>query len=524
MTTTGFAAALDRLRSRTRPSRTTTIGVIVALVTGTSMAGAVALGRPAAEPLRVTDDRTAAVPIDGAEPARAAEEPGTSSATVTLITGDRVRLDTVDGQETATVLPPEGTDADDPGSTYARFHWEGDLYVVPSEALPYLGTTLDPRLFDVSYLVEAGLADGESTTLPLVVQGEADDVPAIEVTGERRSGTGQRATVVKSRAAEFGELLLRRWRDSRAAGTTAGHLADVERITLARPTGAPRLPAAPTSAFSASASDEAGATKGGGTRYHTLTLDPIDQDGKPGVMVGWVHNLEHPDQSFLALASPGQGRTTFSVPEGTYSVEVSVFTGPADDFTTRAALVMRPEERVRSDRTIVLDARSAVPFDVELEDPPSDVDGLYRQDLLSFGRTNDRGEGAVAHAFGFEGVFAIIGMRLFSNELNGNALLHATPTRSVRTGELHLAAYTQLAESNSSSATAPSYRMVFTWDDEVPSTLTRRVRRTDLTTVRTRIHDNPTGQTTTHALSAYVYLPWTQAALGIGNTVESGDR
>ncbi|MGW8766143.1 S8 family serine peptidase [Streptomyces sp. NPDC055815] len=87
--------------------------------------------------------------------------PATSS-TVTLVTGDRVTLTELgDGARTVTVDRAKGAT----GAIRSRTV-NGRVTVVPDEARPYLDSgALDPRLFDVTGLVEQGIT-GE---LPLIV-------------------------------------------------------------------------------------------------------------------------------------------------------------------------------------------------------------------------------------------------------------------------------------------------------------------------------------------------------------------
>ncbi|MFF9502111.1 S8 family serine peptidase [Streptomyces sp. NPDC014656] len=85
-----------------------------------------------------------------------------ASATVTLVTGDRVTLTGLgDGRQTVTVDRAKGAT----GAVRTQVT-DGRVTVVPDEARPHLDSgALDPRLFDVTGLVEQGLT-GE---LPLIV-------------------------------------------------------------------------------------------------------------------------------------------------------------------------------------------------------------------------------------------------------------------------------------------------------------------------------------------------------------------
>ncbi|WP_318211042.1 S8 family serine peptidase [Streptomyces sp. SJL17-1] len=86
----------------------------------------------------------------------------TASSTVTLVTGDRVTLtDLGGGRQTVTVDRAKGAT----GAIRSQIA-DGRVTVVPDEARPYLASgALDPRLFDVTGLVEQGIT-GE---LPLIV-------------------------------------------------------------------------------------------------------------------------------------------------------------------------------------------------------------------------------------------------------------------------------------------------------------------------------------------------------------------
>ncbi|WP_329184822.1 S8 family serine peptidase [Actinacidiphila glaucinigra] len=101
-------------------------------------------------------------------PARSADRTGTSSATVRLVTGDRVTVTSLPGgRHTASVQPG-------PGREHIPFRTlEADgksLTVMPfdAEALVSAGT-LDRRLFDVTALIAAGFDEAHTSTLPLIV-------------------------------------------------------------------------------------------------------------------------------------------------------------------------------------------------------------------------------------------------------------------------------------------------------------------------------------------------------------------
>ncbi|TDW87163.1 PA domain-containing protein [Kribbella pratensis] len=101
----------------------------------------------------------------------------TPPRTVTLITGDKVTVTTVEGRPTATVSKPNGTPAGAHIMTVGN-----DLYVYPDAALPYLASgVLDERLFNVTELLSDGYDDAHSDGTPLIVsyaQGRKQAAPA----------------------------------------------------------------------------------------------------------------------------------------------------------------------------------------------------------------------------------------------------------------------------------------------------------------------------------------------------------
>ncbi|MFD9357227.1 S8 family serine peptidase [Streptomyces sp. NPDC060031] len=93
--------------------------------------------------------------------------PAKPSAThkVTLITGDVVTVTTMaDGKQTADVDRPDNAVG---GVKIQQI--KDDLFVIPDEAAPLLGTDrLDRRLFNVSDLIEMGYDDTKSAAVPLI--------------------------------------------------------------------------------------------------------------------------------------------------------------------------------------------------------------------------------------------------------------------------------------------------------------------------------------------------------------------
>jgi subtilisin family serine protease len=103
--------------------------------------------------------------VAGATPDRAHRD--TVGTTVTLITGDRVVLH---GTTFTSVEAGPGRER----VGFHTYHRDGRLHVVPRDVTRALAEgRLDPRLFDVTGLVEAGYDDAKRDTVPLIITGGA---------------------------------------------------------------------------------------------------------------------------------------------------------------------------------------------------------------------------------------------------------------------------------------------------------------------------------------------------------------
>ncbi|MFG2591383.1 S8 family serine peptidase [Streptomyces sp. NPDC048438] len=113
--------------------------------------------------------------------------PAKPSAThkVTLVTGDVVTVTTMaDGKQTAEVDRPDTAIG---GVKIQEI--KGDLFVIPDEATPLLGTDkLDRRLFNVTGLIEMGYDDAKSAAVPLIATYDrSKSRSAVEPTAPRGS-------------------------------------------------------------------------------------------------------------------------------------------------------------------------------------------------------------------------------------------------------------------------------------------------------------------------------------------------
>ncbi|MEV4317491.1 S8 family serine peptidase [Actinocrispum sp. NPDC049592] len=98
-----------------------------------------------------------------------------SPGTITLLTGDKV---TLGGPHGATVRPAHGREH----TRFSQYKDElGDLHVVPEDVLPMLrAKRMDPRLFNITKLVQNGFDDAKRKDIPLIVSG-APNIAAAKV-------------------------------------------------------------------------------------------------------------------------------------------------------------------------------------------------------------------------------------------------------------------------------------------------------------------------------------------------------
>jgi subtilisin family serine protease len=121
--------------------------------------------------------------------------------TVTLVTGDVVRISTgTDKRQAVTLQPrPDGTI---PQAAINQAH--GHLFVVPFEAMPLLASKrLDRDLFDVTTLLADGYDDASRSTLPVLVDYGTGRTAAAEATGASLKAAKRSLTIPKLGIAAF---------------------------------------------------------------------------------------------------------------------------------------------------------------------------------------------------------------------------------------------------------------------------------------------------------------------------------
>lgn len=243
---------------------------------------------------------TARVAAARAVPAK----PAGGAASVLLIDGDSVQ---VTGRNVS-VLQPAGMGG---AGSVLGLDLAGQRYVVPAEALPYLGRGLDPDLFDVAALAKEA---GDELRVTVTYTGGVPGLPGVTIT--KAAGGVAQGYLTAASAQVFGAALARQFDEDHANASygTDGLFGNGVTIGLAG------------NGLSGHGLPAGGRSRSGAARpeyeMHTLTVDGTNLAGKPdtGDFVVLV-NVNDP----LAFSGPDEwindfydGTTKFSVPAGTY--------------------------------------------------------------------------------------------------------------------------------------------------------------------------------------------------------------
>ncbi len=262
----------------------------------------------------------------GSAPARSAPAGAvaTGSKNVRLVTGDLVNVQTdADGRQGTSVVRanPHGA-----LGKFEKFNLGKDMYVVPASAVPYLGSTLDLSLFDVTRLTPS--------TVPTVTY-----------------RAGRPHTGLPAFGPEFGAALERQAKaDQSSPRHTTGLFANVARISAG---------SAPTTVHP-------------DFDMRTLTVNGIDAAGNKNIgAFVIIANVDDTAAYNHAVGFAGQPAKV-SVPVGHYAA----FADYSDFATGAEHVVVLPQFTVRADRSITLDARTATSA-VSVSTPkPADLEAL----------------------------------------------------------------------------------------------------------------------------------------------------
>ncbi|MCQ8190475.1 hypothetical protein [Streptomyces rugosispiralis] len=431
----------------------------------------------------------AAPPSERTPTAAFSPVPDATSHTVMLVTGERVTLG-ADGS--VVVAPRPGAEAD-----YVTRRLDNDVFVIPLTALPYLGRSLDPALFNVSALAEAGV-----TTTPVRIEatggataprsgpafgaalakqvgaeaakgsvgdgplfgGVTSVVPAVAAAGGRdaprpsaRADDTRRDRVVADHA---------RGEHTRADDTRRGHsVADHARADHAR--------------------------RGHSVADHPVKVTVLGTDGKPlpGTTPFALANVDDATRYREPSLQAVDGEAKAEVPAGRYSAMVyaPTFDGAGESTGVRLATAEFTVPDGATGTDVVLDLRKATERVTFSTPRPAEEHQL----ILHYLRADTKGEVAVNGGVG----------------VSSGAPVYVQPSnRPVATGDLRFNVYTH-RKAPAEAATPYSYDLKLANPAGVIAKNQHyRVTGRQLATVRTNYHSDTPGRA--QEVARLMYLPY----------------
>ena len=239
---------------------------------------------------------------------------------VRLITGETVVQRQVSGRAVTTVIPAAGERG-------GLVRMAGPKYslLIPTAALPYLGTALDPALFDVSKVTSALTVHVSAAKLSTV------KIPGLHVT--KRTAAEVTGTFDRAGSAAFGAALRQQAAADRAAHRTSSTLFGASRISV---TAGPRNIVKPAFA------------------QVTTRFAVLGRSGRPAQFAGlFLLNLDDPE-NFAGQALVMNGQARASLPKGRYSVFALISDDTADSVVTLPSIQARTNLQ-----KVTVDARRA---------------------------------------------------------------------------------------------------------------------------------------------------------------------
>ncbi len=311
----------------------------VAGAAGLAVAVAVALA-----PAATASPRLGTFPPGPAAAARPAAAPGPGAGlgpprVVLLINGARVLAGLGVGARGTAVLLPGGR-----GSSLVGISLAGKSYLIPPQAMPYLGRGLDPSLFDVAAL--AGRERAGRLPVTLAYRGKLPGLPGVTIT-HTASGAAQ-GYLTEAGARVFGAALASQFAADHGRGSYGqdGMFADGLSVALAGD-GVPARAAPSQRHFP----------------MHTLTVTGTALTGQPDTGdIVYVINVDNIGRFSDPVESQNvfyHGSARFSVPAGHY-MAIATFYSFTGTKLTSWHVVARPQFTVSGPATAVhLDARAA---------------------------------------------------------------------------------------------------------------------------------------------------------------------
>jgi hypothetical protein len=353
------------------------------------------------------------------------------TATVTLITGDRVRLTAAgDGRYNATALPGPGSSPEVSISAQATPHGVTSLRAIPAAAQPLLSTgQADPGLFDLLWLATHG-DTGPAARIPVTIEyadsagmrQAAASLPGVTVQAAKPAADEVMVTVAAARAAGFWAALTGHptsaagpstWQPGARESLAGGAI----RIWLTGNQAPPQATRSPQDGQSLYTVTET---------ITRMTGIPEECVGSDFGYLGCGFSLGGP--SLFGVAGTGQDQSyspsglpscvsetasvctawqaTFTVPAGVYYAHGygNFLTTDDSDHTLEQAVVELdiPQFTVTGNTAISLDVDKAVPVTVSTPQPAANVGGgsMLAVRMLPDGDSTAEVEENIAYGFG----------------------------------------------------------------------------------------------------------------------------
>ena len=272
------------------------------------------------------------LPASSAVAAPYARVPGRAVRSVELITGDVVAL-IGSGPSRGVVVPRSRAGV---SGVFTTYRLGGDQYVVPGVARRYVGTVLDPSLFDVTALARNSSNARFAVSVRLAA-GTAAVVPGLTVTS--RTAGAEQGYLTRAGARAFGAALAKQTVADGVARHVPGRLfGGVTRIAAAGAVASHPV----TPAF----------------QQYTLQIKVTDPGGRPADFADVLLMNVDDGRKFMNFLPVINGLAKVSVPAGSYS-GLAVY----DGFTrTSFSEYLVPREQfdvTRSGQAMVFDTRAA---------------------------------------------------------------------------------------------------------------------------------------------------------------------
>ena len=372
------------------------------------------------------------------------------ASSVTLPTGDAVLMRTVSGRSQVSVV---AADRSGPQGQFETVRNGGDTYVFPAEVRPFIGSVLDPSLFDVT-----ALAANHSGRIPVVVtsaSGGSFRLPGFTATAHAGSVTS--GYLAASGASAFRTALVAAWHSVSVPGSAAAtslfggvtHLSVAHTAVVTKP-DFPQV---------------------------TLIIKVLDSAGKPA-SGGFINIINTDDaRKFLTFAFYSNGAARVSLPYGHYSAMTDVATFSSTSAITDRIIPVADYTVSRNLQTLTFDARTATAaLAVHTPEPT-----MLNSETVELDR--DVPNGGMGSEFGFGP-----GSKVF-----------VAPTPEVQHGELYwLTTWSLVGKKTGSPST---YDLSFLNSGTISADQTNTVAAFQLATVHARYYDD------SHRKSQFVRFP-----------------